>query len=227
MDGAGFRGRGGRAAAAGRGRHPVVVRRSRRGVRGREARARRDVRDRGSRPPLDGAAQRLAYWQNGKCFLHGSTQSQSFPIPASRASAASSPPIVYVSEFCGGGFGSKGGAYPLMAIPALMSKKIGRPVMMRVSRHEVLHGLGACRVPRPRQDRLRGRRPRAGRRPLYSAGERPERASTTSSPRRRPSRSSISQGPCVSAACPCSRIRRRAARSAVPARIRSPRRSSR
>ena len=35
--------------------------------------------------------------------------------------------LVYVSEFCGGGFGSKGGAYPLMAIPALMSKKIGRP----------------------------------------------------------------------------------------------------
>ncbi len=79
----------------------------------------------------------LAYWQNGKCFLHGSTQSQSFPIPGIARSVGVEPAdLVYVSEFCGGGFGSKGGAYPLMAIPALMSKKIGRPVMMRVSRHE-------------------------------------------------------------------------------------------
>ena len=78
----------------------------------------------------------LAYWQNGKC-LHGSTQSQSFPIPGiARLCGVEPADLVYVSEFCGGGFGSKGGAYPLMAIPALMSKKIGRPVMMRVSRHE-------------------------------------------------------------------------------------------
>ncbi len=79
----------------------------------------------------------LAYWQNGKCFLYGSTQSQSFPIPGIAQLCGVEPAdLVYVSEFCGGGFGSKGGAYPLMAIPALMSKKIGRPVMMRVSRHE-------------------------------------------------------------------------------------------
>jgi CO/xanthine dehydrogenase Mo-binding subunit len=79
----------------------------------------------------------LAYWQNGKCHLYGSTQSQSFPIPGIARSVGVEPAdLVYVSEFCGGGFGSKGGAYPLMAIPALMSKKIGRPVMMRVSRHE-------------------------------------------------------------------------------------------
>ena len=79
----------------------------------------------------------LAYWQNGKCYLYGSTQSQSFPIPGIARSVGVEPAnLVYVSEFCGGGFGSKGGAYPLMAIPALMSKKIGRPVMMRVSRHE-------------------------------------------------------------------------------------------
>ncbi len=79
----------------------------------------------------------LAYWQNGKCFLYGSTQSQSFPIPGlARLVGVEPADLVYVSEFCGGGFGSKGGAYPLMAIPALMAKKIGRPVMMRVSRHE-------------------------------------------------------------------------------------------
>src|SRR5688572_12898184 len=79
----------------------------------------------------------LSYWQNGKCFLYGSTQSQSFPIPGMARLVGVEPAnLVYVSEFCGGGFGSKGGAYPLMVIPALMAKKIGRPVMMRVSRHE-------------------------------------------------------------------------------------------
>jgi CO/xanthine dehydrogenase Mo-binding subunit len=79
----------------------------------------------------------FAYWQNGKCHLYGSTQSQSFPIPGiARLCGVEPADLVYVSEFCGGGFGSKGGAYPLMAIPALMAKKIGRPVMMRISRHE-------------------------------------------------------------------------------------------
>ncbi len=79
----------------------------------------------------------LAYWQNGKCFLHGSTQSQSFPFPgiARRLGVEAADPV-YVSEFCGGGFGSKGGDYPLMVLPALMAKKINRPVMMRVTRHE-------------------------------------------------------------------------------------------
>jgi CO/xanthine dehydrogenase Mo-binding subunit len=79
----------------------------------------------------------LAYWENGKCFLYGSTQSQSFPFPGiARRIGIDPADLVYVSEFCGGGFGSKGGDYPLMIIPALMAKKIGRPVMMRVSRHE-------------------------------------------------------------------------------------------
>ena len=44
--------------------------------------------------------------------------------------------LVYVSETCGGGFGSKASAYPVMAVPAYMAKKIGRPVMMRMSRAE-------------------------------------------------------------------------------------------
>jgi CO/xanthine dehydrogenase Mo-binding subunit len=41
---------------------------------------------------------------------------------------------VYVSETRGGGIGSKASAYPIMAVPAYMSKKIGRPVLMRMSR---------------------------------------------------------------------------------------------
>ena len=75
-----------------------------------------------------------------------STQSQSFPIPGIAQLVGVEPAdLVYVSEFCGGGFGSKGGAYPLMAVPALMAKKIGRPVMMRVSRHEE-YSMGSARA---------------------------------------------------------------------------------
>ncbi|HVY81161.1 MAG TPA: xanthine dehydrogenase family protein molybdopterin-binding subunit [Steroidobacteraceae bacterium] len=79
----------------------------------------------------------LAYWQNGKCFVHGSSQSQSFVVPALAGLIGIKPDeLVYIAEFCGGGFGSKGTAYPVMAIPALMAKKISKPVMMRISRAE-------------------------------------------------------------------------------------------
>ena len=59
----------------------------------------------------------LAYWENGKCFLYGSSQSQSFPVPALAGYIGIEPEnLVFVAEFCGGGFGSKGGAYPAMSI---------------------------------------------------------------------------------------------------------------
>jgi xanthine dehydrogenase molybdenum-binding subunit len=84
----------------------------------------------------------MAYWQNGKCFAHVSSQSQSFIHPA-LAGMIGIPPtdLVLIAEYCGGGFGSKGGAYPIQALPALMSKKINRPVMLRISRaEEFYHG---------------------------------------------------------------------------------------
>ena len=84
----------------------------------------------------------MAYWQNGKCIVHVSSQSQSFITPA-LAGMIGIPPtdLVVIAEYCGGGFGSKGGAYPLQALPALLSKKINRPVMMRISRaEEYYHG---------------------------------------------------------------------------------------
>src|SRR5690242_2866065 len=87
----------------------------------------------------------MAYWQNGKCFVYGSTQSQSFVVPPLAGYIGIKPDqLVYVAEFCGGGFGSKGSAYPTMAIPALMSKKLNRPVMMRVSRFEE-YAIGSAR----------------------------------------------------------------------------------
>ncbi len=79
----------------------------------------------------------MAYWENGKCFVYGSTQSQSFIVPGLAGYLGIKPEdLVYVAETCGGGFGSKGSAYPQMAIPAYMAKKIGKPVMMRISRAE-------------------------------------------------------------------------------------------
>jgi xanthine dehydrogenase molybdenum-binding subunit len=79
----------------------------------------------------------MAYWENGKCFVYGSTQSQSFVVPGLAGLIGIEPAdLVYVAETCGGGFGSKGTEYPVMAIPAHMAKKINRPVMMRISRAE-------------------------------------------------------------------------------------------
>jgi CO/xanthine dehydrogenase Mo-binding subunit len=80
----------------------------------------------------------MAYWQNGKLYLHGSTQSVSRTV-ASVAGWVGVPQsdVVVISEYCGGGFGSKIPGAQSMAIPALLSKKLnGRPVMMRISREE-------------------------------------------------------------------------------------------
>ena len=79
----------------------------------------------------------MAYWENGKCYLHASSQSQTFPVPiVARYIGIEPGDLVLVAEYCGGGFGSKGAGYPLMSVPAHMARKTGRPVMMRVDRHE-------------------------------------------------------------------------------------------
>jgi xanthine dehydrogenase molybdenum-binding subunit len=87
----------------------------------------------------------MAYWEGGKCYLHASCQSQSNAVPgAARLIGIEPENLVFIAEYCGGGFGSKGGAYPLMTIPAHMSRKVGRPVLMRVSRAEE-YVLGSAR----------------------------------------------------------------------------------
>ncbi|MEE8544157.1 MAG: xanthine dehydrogenase family protein molybdopterin-binding subunit [Gammaproteobacteria bacterium] len=88
----------------------------------------------------------MAYWENGKCHLHGSSQSQASMMPGlARLLAIEPENLVYIAEYCGGGFGSKGGPYPVMAIPALMSRQTGRPVMLRISRAEE-YGIGTARA---------------------------------------------------------------------------------
>lgn len=87
----------------------------------------------------------FAYWQGGKCFLHGSNQSQTAAIAnICRYIGIKPSQLVFLAEFCGGGFGSKIPGYPNMAIAALMSKKINRPVMHRISRYEE-YGIGSER----------------------------------------------------------------------------------
>ena len=88
-----------------------------------------------------------AYWSNGKCHVWGSTQSSSFAVPSLAKYIGISPAkLNMVSEFCGGGFGGKAYSYPIMALPALMSKKLnGRPVMMRISRREEFYN-GSARA---------------------------------------------------------------------------------
>jgi xanthine dehydrogenase molybdenum-binding subunit len=88
----------------------------------------------------------MAYWQNGKCYLHASSQSGTFPIPTvARYIGIEPDQLVFIAEYCGGGFGSKGGGYPIVAVPALLSKKLNnRPVMMRISRHEE-YAIGSAR----------------------------------------------------------------------------------
>src|SRR5437899_7388795 len=88
----------------------------------------------------------MAYWQNGKLFLHGSTQSVARTLdPLAGWLKMNAADIVLVSEYVGGGFGSKGGGAGSMVIPALLSRKAGAPVMMRISREEE-HYIGRART---------------------------------------------------------------------------------
>ena len=79
----------------------------------------------------------MAYWQNGKLFLHTGTQSTAQTLPAiGRWLNMDVSNIVFISEYTGGGFGSKVTGGVSMIIPALLAKKANAPVMMRISREE-------------------------------------------------------------------------------------------
>ena len=87
----------------------------------------------------------MSYWQNGKVFIHCSTQSTSQTAPAMARWLHMDPAdVVVISEYTGGGFGSKITGAISAIIPALLSKKTGAPVMMRVSREEE-HYIGRAR----------------------------------------------------------------------------------
>ncbi len=88
----------------------------------------------------------MAYWQNEKCYVYGSAQSQSFWIPGlASLLGIDQENLVLVSENTGGGFGSKIGAYPMAALPGYFSKKLGRPVQLRITREQEYY-IGSARV---------------------------------------------------------------------------------
>ena len=79
----------------------------------------------------------LAYWQNGKLFLHCSTQSTVQTVASvARWMHMEPTEVVVISEYTGGGFGSKATGTIQSIIPALLSKKVNAPVMMHVSRED-------------------------------------------------------------------------------------------
>ena len=87
----------------------------------------------------------MAYWENGKCYFHGSSQSQS----ANNAGLARMlnidlADLVFINEATGGGFGSKIGPYPFMAITGNFSKVLNRPVQLRISREQEFY-IGSAR----------------------------------------------------------------------------------
>src|ERR687888_605411 len=87
----------------------------------------------------------MAYWQNGKLHIHCSTQSAVQTVGSiSRWMHLDQKDIVLVSEYCGGGFGSKATGTPTAVIPALLSKKLNAPVMMRID-CETEYGIGGAR----------------------------------------------------------------------------------
>src|SRR6202162_1449478 len=79
----------------------------------------------------------MAYWQNGKVYIYTGSQSTAQTRPAIARGLNMEPEkVVFISEYTGGGFGSKVTAGVSLVIPALLSKKANAPVMMRISREE-------------------------------------------------------------------------------------------
>jgi xanthine dehydrogenase molybdenum-binding subunit len=79
----------------------------------------------------------MAYWQNGKLYIHTSTQSTAqTQAGVARALDLEMDNVVLIGEYCGGGFGSKIRGSTIQVVPALLSRKIGRPVMLRITRYE-------------------------------------------------------------------------------------------
>ena len=79
----------------------------------------------------------MMYWENGKLHAFVSTQSAQRTKYAIAGTLNIDPEdVILVAEYCGGGFGSKISGNTHMEVPAVFSRKIGRPVMLRITRYE-------------------------------------------------------------------------------------------
>ena len=87
----------------------------------------------------------MAYWQNGKLYIHCSTQSVVQTVGSiARWMHIEQKDVVVISAYTGGGFGSKATGTITAIIPAILSKKLNAPVMMRIDR-ETEHFIGGAR----------------------------------------------------------------------------------
>ncbi|MEX2469904.1 MAG: xanthine dehydrogenase family protein molybdopterin-binding subunit [Pseudohongiellaceae bacterium] len=86
----------------------------------------------------------MAYWENGKCYFHGSLQSQSAVDEGLAAMLGIEPEnVCVIAEYAGGGFGSKARAYPIMGVCGHFSRLLNRPVQLRITREEEFYiGVG-------------------------------------------------------------------------------------
>ena len=97
-----------------------------------------------SHQPLE-TRSAMAYWQNGKLYMINSTQSTVRTVAAVARWVGIKPAdVVVISEYTGGGFGSKSSSSVFIAVAALLSKKAHAPVMMRISRDDE-HAIGRAR----------------------------------------------------------------------------------
>ena len=89
-----------------------------------------------SHQPLESRTT-MAYWEGQKLYVYPSVQSTNRSVgPMARWAGIEPSNVVLINEFTGGGFGSKATGYVQAQIPILLSKKIGKPVMMRVTRRD-------------------------------------------------------------------------------------------
>ncbi len=86
----------------------------------------------------------MSWWEGEKCVLYAGHQSMAGCVPRLATLIGIEPEnLVFISENCGGGFGSRIRTYQFAALPAYFSKKIGRPVMFRIHRSlETHNGMG-------------------------------------------------------------------------------------
>ena len=89
-----------------------------------------------SHQPLESRTT-MAYWEGGKLYVYPSVQSTARSVgPMARWAGIEPSNVVVINEYTGGGFGGKISGYVQAQIPILMSKTLGKPVQMRISRRE-------------------------------------------------------------------------------------------
>ena len=160
----------------------------------------------------------LAYWRNGKLYVHTGTQSAVQTVASlARWMRLDINDVVLITEYTGGGYGSRATGAVISTVPAILARKVGQPVMLRISREEE-HFIGGIRP--AVHGRVKAGFDSDGRLlalDMFTVERiaRTSREATPCSPVAS-CRCSISRRPCGCVRPPCSRTRRRDERRASP-----------